>query len=185
VVESAPLLREYTLIAYRGFESLSLRQTQKTGPAIAGLFFGSGGERGLKRTLRFDKLRSSLDRLRRPRRGSKREMQSRFESIPLPASSIYTNASRGFFLGSGGERGLKRTLRFDKLRSSLDRKMLRNAGSLHFRHTAHPCALPRQAPPQYPQGIKGVKREMRQAIALGRRIAALPAFGTSMCLIAL
>ena len=26
VVESAPLLREYTLIAYRGFESLSLRQ---------------------------------------------------------------------------------------------------------------------------------------------------------------
>ena len=27
MVESAPLLREYTLIAYRGFESLSLRQT--------------------------------------------------------------------------------------------------------------------------------------------------------------
>ena len=26
MVESAPLLREYTLIAYRGFESLSLRQ---------------------------------------------------------------------------------------------------------------------------------------------------------------
>ena len=26
VAEGAPLLREYTLIAYRGFESLSLRQ---------------------------------------------------------------------------------------------------------------------------------------------------------------
>ena len=32
MVESAPLLREYTLIAYRGFESLSLRQLQKWGP---------------------------------------------------------------------------------------------------------------------------------------------------------
>ena len=39
MVESAPLLREYTLIAYRGFESLSLRQT-KNQPRIAGLFFG-------------------------------------------------------------------------------------------------------------------------------------------------
>ena len=29
MVESAPLLREYTLIAYRGFESLSLRQKEK------------------------------------------------------------------------------------------------------------------------------------------------------------
>jgi hypothetical protein len=98
VVESAPLLREYTLIAYRGFESLSLRQTQKTGPAIAGLFFGSGGERGLKRALRFDKLRSSLDR-----------------------------------------------------------KMLLDAGSLHFRHSAHPCALPPPGAPAVPAGHKGVK----------------------------
>ena len=29
MVESAPLLREYTLIAYRGFESLSLRQKEE------------------------------------------------------------------------------------------------------------------------------------------------------------
>ena len=35
MVESAPLLREYTLIAYRGFESLSLRQIQKRVPSGA------------------------------------------------------------------------------------------------------------------------------------------------------
>ena len=37
MVESAPLLREYTLIAYRGFESLSLRQKDKgpVGPLLS------------------------------------------------------------------------------------------------------------------------------------------------------
>ncbi len=32
MAEGAPLLREYTLIAYRGFESLLLRQLEKSPP---------------------------------------------------------------------------------------------------------------------------------------------------------
>ena len=54
----------------------------------------------------------------------------------------------GLFFWSGGERGLMRTLGSTNRESDLDRKLL-----LHFRHTAHPCALPPQAPlrgPVYP-----------------------------------
>jgi hypothetical protein len=46
VVESAPLLREYTLIAYRGFESLSLRHTQKTAPQKRGFFLSMAEREG-------------------------------------------------------------------------------------------------------------------------------------------
>ena len=45
-------------------------------------------------------------------------------SIPLPDPSVIIEA-RGAFFWSGGERGLGENPWFDKLRSSLDRKMLR------------------------------------------------------------
>ena len=122
MVESAPLLREYTLIAYRGFESLSLRQTKKLAPH-RGAFFWSGGERGLMRPPRFDKMSKHFgpenapcisgiwhipvpNRRRRLRRRARREMQSRLESIPSVSSQVIAPA--GLFFGSGGERGLKR-----------------------------------------------------------------------------
>jgi hypothetical protein len=76
---------------------------------------------------RFDKLQSSLDRLRRPRRGSRREMQSRLESIP--PSLLNTHRRYGLFFWSGGERGLMQKPRFDKLRSSLDRSRRPRRGS--------------------------------------------------------
>ncbi len=94
MVESAPLLREYTLIAYRGFESLSLRQTKKA--PLRGAFFWSGGERGLMKTLRFDKMRQHFGPPPGAPQGSKRELQSRFESIPLKAS-LLPNKVSGFF----------------------------------------------------------------------------------------
>ena len=65
MVESAPLLREYTLIAYRGFESLSLRQTKKE-PRNAGLFFGLAEREGKEKPRGFDKSQSDLDRPPRP-----------------------------------------------------------------------------------------------------------------------
>ena len=53
MAEGAPLLREYTLIAYRGFESLLLRHPNKRRPS--GAFFVWGFDYGV-RTLGFDKL---------------------------------------------------------------------------------------------------------------------------------
>ena len=39
MAEGAPLLRVYTLIAYRGFESLLLRQKQSPASPMRGIFF--------------------------------------------------------------------------------------------------------------------------------------------------
>ena len=39
MAEGAPLLRVYTLIAYRGFESLLLRQKQSPASMMRGIFF--------------------------------------------------------------------------------------------------------------------------------------------------
>ena len=60
MAEGAPLLREYTLIAYRGFESLLLRHPNKKGAHGAPFLFGL---RGWDENLRFDKLcfEESLD----------------------------------------------------------------------------------------------------------------------------
>jgi hypothetical protein len=55
VAEGAPLLREYTLIAYRGFESLLLRHKQESPPSAG--FFVSLENSGFKRTLWFDRMR--------------------------------------------------------------------------------------------------------------------------------
>ena len=54
MAEGAPLLREYTLIAYRGFESLLLRHLIKKGPT--GPFFYDVEEAG-KRVLGCDHMR--------------------------------------------------------------------------------------------------------------------------------
>ena len=53
MAEGAPLLRAYTLIAYRGFESLTLRHKKKDRP-LGGLFFMAESE-DLVRTLRSTK----------------------------------------------------------------------------------------------------------------------------------
>ena len=55
MAEGAPLLREYTLIAYRGFESLLLRHLNKNA-SISEAFLFSGRAGGLIRTPWFDKL---------------------------------------------------------------------------------------------------------------------------------
>ena len=78
MVESAPLLREYTLIAYRGFESLSLRQTKKKGPAKRGFFFGLAEREGAEQP-RGSTNREAIWTAAGAPKGSKREMQSRFE----------------------------------------------------------------------------------------------------------
>ena len=166
MVESAPLLREYTLIAYRGFESLSLRHTQKTASQKRGFFLGMAEREGTESPRGSTNCKAVWTASGAPK-GSWRERQSRHESIP-PASSIVIEVS-GFFW-SGGERCLTRTLRFDKSRKRFGPKnapafsaygtslCLTASGApegggqdarcrrkmlLHFRHSAHPCALSR------------------------------------------
>jgi hypothetical protein len=56
VAEGAPLLRAYTLIAYRGFESLFLRQIKS--PLFRGLFIC--GLRRVRPLAGFDKMQSIL-----------------------------------------------------------------------------------------------------------------------------
>jgi hypothetical protein len=51
------------------------------------------------KTLRFDKMRQHFGPPPGAPQGSKRELQSRFESIPLSASSISTKAAAGLFFG--------------------------------------------------------------------------------------
>ena len=58
MAEGAPLLREYTLIAYRGFESLLLRHLNATAPFYGGVCVLGGRGGGLMRTLWFDQTRS-------------------------------------------------------------------------------------------------------------------------------
>jgi hypothetical protein len=74
-------------------------------------------------------------RRRRPRRGSRREMQSRLESIPASASSILSKATAGFFFGLAEREALVRTLGSTNCEAVWTEKC-----SVHFRHTAHPCA---------------------------------------------
>ena len=57
MAEGAPLLREYTLIAYRGFESLLLRHLNKNA-SLAEAFLFKGRVGGQMRTLGFDQMRS-------------------------------------------------------------------------------------------------------------------------------
>jgi hypothetical protein len=64
VAEGAPLLRAYTLIAYRGFESLFLRQIKKPPFKGAFLFAKNSGEN----PSRFDKTHCVLDARRAVRR---------------------------------------------------------------------------------------------------------------------
>ena len=64
MVESAPLLREYTLIAYRGFESLSLRQTKRAPQRGALLVWRR--EQGAEITRGSTNRASDLGRRRRP-----------------------------------------------------------------------------------------------------------------------
>ena len=56
MAEGAPLLREYTLIAYRGFESLLLRHPNVKTPLWGPFAFLFEGFEFGKRTLGFDKL---------------------------------------------------------------------------------------------------------------------------------
>jgi hypothetical protein len=55
VAEGAPLLREYTLIAYRGFESLLLRHLIKSASLVEALSFGAFTKRDESRG--FDQIR--------------------------------------------------------------------------------------------------------------------------------
>ena len=70
MVEGARLESVYTLIAYRGFESLSLRQTKKIARA-SGLFFGLAEREALVRTLWFDKMRQHFGPPQAPPQGVK------------------------------------------------------------------------------------------------------------------
>ena len=106
MVESAPLLREYTLIAYRGFESLSLRQTKKKGPRKAGLFFWSGGERGRRAASWFDKSRSDLDRRRRPEGVETRDAIA-FRVYPVSLRNGHRSKA-GLFFGLAEREGKER-----------------------------------------------------------------------------
>ena len=55
MAEGAPLLREYTLIAYRGFESLLLRHLIKSASLVEALSFGALMKRDENRG--FDQIR--------------------------------------------------------------------------------------------------------------------------------
>ena len=55
MAEGAPLLREYTLIAYRGFESLLLRHLIKSASLAEALLFGALTKRDENRG--FDQIR--------------------------------------------------------------------------------------------------------------------------------
>ena len=120
MAEGAPLLREYTLIAYRGFESLLLRHLNKSASlAEAFLFRGRAG--GLIRTLWFDKLclEQSLDAKplgAAPRRGESGEGSA---ARINPSFSAINKTARLLrpFLFIWEERGLMRALGFDQTQS--------------------------------------------------------------------
>ena len=96
MAEGAPLLREYTLIAYRGFESLLLRHPNVSAP-IKGAF--SFGRLGRDENLRF---RPNAKRLVPSREGGEarrgKTAQRLFWVIPPSPPSIKSPLRAGFFI---------------------------------------------------------------------------------------
>ena len=98
MVESAPLLREYTLIAYRGFESLSLRQTKKE-PRNAGFFLVWRRERFDENPVRLiaSAIRTAAGALQGLKRECNRVSNLRGPVYPSIRQLDNYNCSRGVF----------------------------------------------------------------------------------------
>ena len=81
VAEGAPLLRAYTLIAYRGFESLFLRQKQSLASQMRGIFF-AGDRRVRPLVVRQNALH--FGRRRRSAGPNSRLQSAIYQSLSLP-----------------------------------------------------------------------------------------------------
>ena len=86
MAEGAPLLRAYTLIAYRGFESLFLRQIKKPPFKGAFLFAKNSGEnpRG------FDKMRMHFGRTK----GAPQDLLASFSLLEITKCESILDARR-------------------------------------------------------------------------------------------
>ena len=115
VAEGAPLLRVYTLIAYRGFESLLLRQKQSPASTMRGIFFAV--ERRVRPLAGSTKRECVLDA-----KGGAQHLLSSFSLIAInPSHSTHQT------IADAGDFFCRRTKgetpsRFDKMRMHFGRR---------------------------------------------------------------
>jgi hypothetical protein len=93
VAEGAPLLRVYTLIAYRGFESLSLRHIQRTRRLSGFLCLVVRDENPIEGSISCETTDNERSEARRVQKGP-----SLFELIPLSPPYLKNPTLVGFFM---------------------------------------------------------------------------------------